>query len=210
YDTVLERYAQWIMTEGAQLADVAIDIRTPFREDLAVMRRQTPAYASGDGIHPSRHGHYVIAHTLLYKLFGVQTECLEELLNGDNGALFELLYRRDRLSHSYYKEWIGHDNPYKNELPADWQAQVAALDRQIAARLQAQPLTRQFQWNGFAAQEFFSTDGYEVIVAKPKQAAEGRPWVWRTEFFGAFPSADLELLRRGWHVAQLKIPDLYG
>ncbi|MEG1686762.1 MAG: alpha/beta hydrolase, partial [Angelakisella sp.] len=69
---------------------------------------------------------------------------------------------------------------------------------------------RQFQWNGFAAQEFFSTDGYEVIVAKPKQAAEGRPWVWRTEFFGAFPSADLELLRRGWHVAQLRIPDLYG
>ncbi|MBN9121001.1 MAG: prolyl oligopeptidase family serine peptidase, partial [Planctomycetes bacterium] len=38
----------------------------------------------------------------------------------------------------------------------------------------------------------------------------GRPWVWRGEFFGAFADADVALVKAGWHLAYLKVPDLFG
>ena len=38
----------------------------------------------------------------------------------------------------------------------------------------------------------------------------GRPWAWRGEFFGAFPNADIELVKRGWHLAYMSVPDLFG
>ncbi|MEG1176831.1 MAG: GDSL-type esterase/lipase family protein [Ruthenibacterium sp.] len=212
YDDVLARYADWVMQEASALADAVMDVRTPFLADLAAMRRKDSTYVSGDGIHPSRHGHYTVAKTLLHHLFGVQTESLETLLLQDNSALFDLMYARDQLLHAYYKEWIGHENPNKSIVPEDWAQQAAALDGQIDAYLAAKPhpWTVHGTWEGFDTQTFFNPDGYEVIVAAPKTAAAGRPWVWRAEFFGAFPTVDLALLQRGWHVAQLRIPDLYG
>lgn len=51
---------------------------------------------------------------------------------------------------------------------------------------------------------------YEYGIVFPKEAAEGRPYIWRTEFFGAFPSADLAMLKKGYAVVYLRISDLYG
>jgi len=45
---------------------------------------------------------------------------------------------------------------------------------------------------------------------KPKRPAEGRPWIWRTEFFAAFPTVDLALLEAGYHVSYVDLQDLYG
>lgn len=64
-------------------------------------------------------------------------------------------------------------------------------------------------WNGYEK----ITDTYlgrEVICVKPQNAAPGNPWVWRAEFFGAFASADLLMLERGWHVAYYRLSNLYG
>ncbi len=58
---------------------------------------------------------------------------------------------------------------------------------------------KRFEFNGKAC---------EVVV--PEKPAEGRPWVWRGEFFEAFNQADLELLRRGWHLAYTALCDRYG
>ena len=41
-------------------------------------------------------------------------------------------------------------------------------------------------------------------------AAQGKPWIWRTEFFGHEPQADLALLAKGFHVAYIDVQNLYG
>jgi len=47
-------------------------------------------------------------------------------------------------------------------------------------------------------------------VVPEKALPPGRPWVWRGEFFGAFADVDVALVKAGWHLAYLKVPDLFG
>ena len=54
----------------------------------------------------------------------------------------------------------------------------------------------------------FQVDG--VIVIEPEKPLPGRPWAWRGEFFGAFPNADIELVKKGWHLAYMNVPNLFG
>lgn len=65
------------------------------------------------------------------------------------------------------------------------------------------------QWNGLARHDF-RVDGANVIVVAPAKPLAGRPWVWRGEFFGAFPNADIELVKGGWHLAYINVPNLFG
>jgi pimeloyl-ACP methyl ester carboxylesterase len=65
------------------------------------------------------------------------------------------------------------------------------------------------EWNGFDKHDF-SLDGRPGLVVKPAKPAPGRPWIWRTEFFGHEPQGDIALLNAGWHVAYFKVSDMYG
>ncbi|WP_020472930.1 alpha/beta hydrolase family protein [Zavarzinella formosa] len=65
------------------------------------------------------------------------------------------------------------------------------------------------KWNGFAKHDF-QVDRKDAIVVVPDKALPGRPWLWRAEFFGAFANQDIELLKKGWHVAYLNVQELYG
>lgn len=65
------------------------------------------------------------------------------------------------------------------------------------------------EWSGFDT-DYFVWSGYEVTVAKPHIAARHGGWIYRTEFFGAFPQTDVEMLKRGYYVASLKISNRYG
>jgi pimeloyl-ACP methyl ester carboxylesterase len=69
--------------------------------------------------------------------------------------------------------------------------------------------TKVSDWNGFEKLDFQFQDRAALVV-KPKVAATGNPWIWRTEFFGHEPQSDLALLAAGWHVAYFKISDMYG
>jgi pimeloyl-ACP methyl ester carboxylesterase len=64
-------------------------------------------------------------------------------------------------------------------------------------------------WQGFGRLDFH-VDGRPCLLVLPRQAALGRPWIWRTEFFGHEPQADLALLAQGFHVAYLDVQNLYG
>lgn len=64
-------------------------------------------------------------------------------------------------------------------------------------------------WEGFQKIEF-EVAGRNAFVIVPNQAAPGNPWIWRTEFFGHEPQADLALIERGWHAAYINIQNLYG
>ncbi len=64
-------------------------------------------------------------------------------------------------------------------------------------------------WNGFEKLDF-AVDGRAALLVQPKTPASGKPWIWRTEFFGHEPQGDLALLGKGWHVAYLNVQNLYG
>jgi len=56
----------------------------------------------------------------------------------------------------------------------------------------------------------FTVGGRESFIVCPKNPLPDRSWAWRTEFFGAFDTADLALLHRGWHLAYHCASDQYG
>src|SRR5687768_8196139 len=64
-------------------------------------------------------------------------------------------------------------------------------------------------WNGFEKVDF-KVDGRTCLLVLPKTPAEGKPWIWRTEFFGHEPQADIALLKNGFHVAYIDIQNMYG
>ena len=78
-----------------------------------------------------------------------------------------------------------------------------------AAPVSPEPPARRSQWNGYERIDF-TWAGRPCVLVQPKAAAEGKPWIWRTEFFGHQPQVDLALLERGWHLAYMDARDLYG
>ena len=69
-------------------------------------------------------------------------------------------------------------------------------------------------FHGYARHDFERRIGdakpHKCIVVEPKEAAEGRPWIWRARFFGHQPQADLVLLEKGFHLVYCDISGLFG
>jgi pimeloyl-ACP methyl ester carboxylesterase len=63
-------------------------------------------------------------------------------------------------------------------------------------------------------QGFLRTDsdfaGRTLTIVAPATPADGKPWLWRGEFFGAFATVDEALLKLGWHVVYLACPNTFG
>lgn len=68
---------------------------------------------------------------------------------------------------------------------------------------------KQSNFHSFARYDF-ERDGRRCIIVAPKQAAEGKPWIWRARFFGHEPQTDIALLERGYHVAYTEVGGLFG
>ncbi len=64
-------------------------------------------------------------------------------------------------------------------------------------------------YHGFDRYDFV-VDGCAAIVVPPKKALPGMPWVWRAEFFDAFPGIDLALLDKGYHLAYIEVGNTFG
>ena len=62
-------------------------------------------------------------------------------------------------------------------------------------------------WEGYNKLEF-TVQGRKAFLIEPAEAASGNPWIWRTEFFGHEPQADLALLKKGFHVAYVDVQNL--
>jgi alpha-beta hydrolase superfamily lysophospholipase len=56
----------------------------------------------------------------------------------------------------------------------------------------------------------FKVDGCDATLVAPRQAAAGRPWIWRAEFFDHRPETDLALLERGYHLAYIQVGNTFG
>lgn len=58
-------------------------------------------------------------------------------------------------------------------------------------------------WNGFKRVDFVF-EGRDAILVFPDKANEKKNWLFKTEYFGAFPNFEIEMLQRGWHLAFVK------
>jgi pimeloyl-ACP methyl ester carboxylesterase len=64
-------------------------------------------------------------------------------------------------------------------------------------------------YHGYSRYDF-PVDGCSTIVVVPHQAAAGKPWIWRAEFFDAFPQVDLALLAKGFHLVYISVGNTFG
>src|SRR5260370_34745055 len=64
-------------------------------------------------------------------------------------------------------------------------------------------------WEGYRSERFV-LEGRDCILVQPDIPMRSSPWIWRTEFFGAFPALDLALLEAGFCVAYIHVPNIYG
>lgn len=84
----------------------------------------------------------------------------------------------------------------------------ALTGKEMKHTMQAFP-GRKSAWGGYDRYDF-RFRGREAIVVCPRQAAPGKPWIWRPAFFGAFPAVDKALLENGFHVVYYDLTHLYG
>lgn len=82
---------------------------------------------------------------------------------------------------------------------------IALLATLVAAS--AEPVKS--DWHGFSKIDF-QVNGRKCFIVVPKTAAEGKPWIWRTEFFGHEPQADIALIEKGFHAAYIDVTNMYG
>lgn len=59
------------------------------------------------------------------------------------------------------------------------------------------------EWRGYRRLDFTFEDRAAIVVC-PHTPTEDRKWLFKTEYFGAFPSFELEMLARGYHVVHVK------
>ncbi len=64
-------------------------------------------------------------------------------------------------------------------------------------------------WRGFAKQSF-EFEGRKAFVVLPKEAASGRPWIWRLSFPDFHAEVDVELLKAGFHLAHVDVVAMLG
>ena len=58
-------------------------------------------------------------------------------------------------------------------------------------------------WNDFERLDF-QLDGRKAILVCSKTPRADKKWLLKTEYFGAFPAFELEMLNRGYYVAHIK------
>ncbi|WP_127575366.1 alpha/beta fold hydrolase [Paenibacillus barengoltzii] len=216
YNEVLERYAAWVRQYGEAEGLTVVDLRRPLSELIRKRREADTGYRYGDGIHPNEEGHWVIAQTILSRVFHLELERVPAWaeVNGGDSVFIRLVGQRRAVLNAAWREHVGHTNPNKLETTPlaealqQAEALLPAIER--AAALEGGTESAEVrEWMGFARTDLYF-GGRECVVVAPREAAPGRPWVWRSEFFGAFADADLALLEQGWHVANCRLSHLYG
>ena len=59
------------------------------------------------------------------------------------------------------------------------------------------------EWEGYRRLDF-TFEGRPAIVICPHTPTEDKKWLFKTEYFGKFPSFELQMLSRGYHVVHIK------
>ena len=65
------------------------------------------------------------------------------------------------------------------------------------------------QWNGFSI-EWFKFEEHDAAIVFPKTADAKKRVALKTEYFGAFPNAEVALLEKGFHLIFIKNDNRWG
>ncbi len=213
YNTVLDAYAEWLLSMKTQGWEV-LDIHGPFNAALAEKRKADPEFTfSKDGIHPGPEGHLIMAGAVLRDWeLKVKADGTPDHPNG--AAILSVIKKKHAILRPAWLSHVGHKRPGNSPgLPLpEAQAKAAGLDAEVSALAKSQELVipnKTGEWNGYAKHELMVA-GKTVTLVAPKVAAAGRPWVWHGEFFGHKPAPDIALLGKGFHIAYMKINDMLG
>ena len=64
-------------------------------------------------------------------------------------------------------------------------------------------------WNGFEMKEL-EFEGHAAIVVFPEKANKARNFAIKTEYWGAFPEAEIELVKSGYHLLYIRNDNRWG
>lgn len=205
YDAVLDAYGEWLASQRAKGWN-AIDIRPDLKKAVADAKLADPKFVyAGDNVHPGNDGHDFIATSVCNHLWPIlKLPGPPQFASG--GALSILINRNELLKHAWLTK-TRHTRPgVPAGLPLD-QAETQAVKLMEEYRKAGAPKTS--TWNGYEKLDF-NLGGRAALLVKPESPAPGKPWIWRTEFFGHQPQADIDLLGKGFHVAYIDVQNLYG
>lgn len=195
YNQVLDTYAAWLVSRkkaGWKVVDMRPELARQIREE----KKKNPKFTyAGDGIHPGQEGHLMIARAVWPPLASILRAPAR--VRFPEGADFNKALER----HNLYKlAWLTETGHQRPGIPKGVPVSVLPYLRE---GVQAA------EWNGFPSLRFRIADRNAILVL-PGIPAENRPWIWRQEFFGNAPQADLALLKEGFHVAYVDVQDMYG
>jgi lysophospholipase L1-like esterase len=86
---------------------------------------------------------------------------------------------------------------------------MATLLTALALAISLPAITIAEEWQGRKKIDF-QIQGRKAFLVEPTKPALGKPWIWRTEFFGHEPQADIALLDKGFFLAYVDMTNLYG
>ena len=114
HDENLARYSDWLLSKKAEGWDV-VDIHGPMRRALDGGRAKDPGFAfAGDGVHPGREGHWLMASCILTQFLGANLEGVssaEQLFPAHGKEMRELARKRMAVLFDAWMGAIGHTRP---------------------------------------------------------------------------------------------------
>ncbi len=204
YDTVLDAQAAWLNGQKAAGWQV-VDVRPDLHAAVNAAKKSPGFIFADDGVHPGEQGHRFFAEALckgLWPILGLKGEA-----KFASNEAYPVLLRR---AHLLRDAWLTETKHTRPGVPAGKpvpQAEEEAKGLLESYRIIAS--AKVSDWSGYRRLDF-TVDGRAALLVLPKLAAKGKPWIWRTEFFGHEPQGDIALLEEGLHVAYIDMQDMYG
>jgi hypothetical protein len=144
YNTVLDKYSDWLLGQRAKGWDV-VDLHRPMNRYLAERREKDPKFfMSGDGVHPNVLGHWIMAKQILLYLGGKDiadcADAKEMLDKSPHGAeILKLVEKEQGMMKDAWLTDTGHKRPgMKTGLPLD-EAKTKSADLENQIRELAKP-----------------------------------------------------------------------
>jgi len=117
YDTVLERYSEWLMKQR-KIGWTVIDTHSPMKHFLEQERSKNPAFLlAPDGVHLNDQGHWLLAQALLRGLQKPGAKLIDTVESPEhpNDArdreILALIHKRNRMLSDSWLTTVGHKRP---------------------------------------------------------------------------------------------------
>lgn len=230
YAAVLDRYSDWLLSRKHSSNWEVIDIHYPMKKYLQAHRKVDEKFRlngfalAQDGIHPGEVGHWMMARQILSYLgfkevahSGGIIESLHQIKNAPEYV--KLIAERQNMMRDAWLTATKHTRPglpvglpLKEAQSKSGKLQLtidSLVMRETSVSMPAATLWKHSKWMGFNRTDFV-LQRRNCLVVEPAIAAAGKPWIWRTEFFGHEPQGDSTLLTKGFHVVYMDLQDMYG